>query len=154
MATKAPSDMSLSELEKALSGAKERLTGMEKELADYRKGVQAYVLEFGKRQRQFEKAFGMVSGGEPGSAGNGRKRSTGRAGRGTISENILSVLGNANKPISVNDIVSATGAKSRPSIAQTLMKLVQAGKVQRYNKDGKTIPKGDDSQRAKAYALA
>lgn len=156
--SKAAADMSLAELEKALEGAKERLSGMEKELTDYRKSVQSHVLEFGKRQRQFEKAFGFVDA----SSNNGHRRSSGggnisggkRAARGTISESILAVLGKASKPINVNEIVSATGANSKPSVAQTLMKLVQSGKVHRYNKDGKPIPKGDDSQRAKGYAIA
>ena len=150
---KAPSEMSLSELESALKGAKEKLAGMEQELADFRKSVQGYVLEFGKRQRQYEKDFGMLapaaSKGRAAAVGNGN-----RAPRGTVAEGILAALGKSNKPINVDEIVSATGAKSKPSVAQTLMKLIKAGKVHRYNKDGKTIPKGDDSQRAKAYALA
>lgn len=151
MATKAASEMSLAELEKALTGAKERLTGMEKELADYRKSVQSYVLEFGKRQRQFEKAFGMVAEGGN-HVGNGRSGK--RGPRGNVTGAIVAVLGKASKPMSVDEIFSASGSKSKPSVAQTLMRLVQAGKVHRYNKDGKTIGKNDSSQRAKGYALA
>lgn len=150
---KAASDMSLGELEAALTGAKEKLRGMEQELAEYRKSVQSYVLEFGKRQRQFEREFGIAIAE---SAGNGRgsKSGGGRARRGTVAEGILSTLGKSSKPISVDEIVVATGATSKPSVAQTLMKLIQAGKVQRFNKDGKAISKNDDSQRAKSYSLA
>jgi len=64
------------------------------------------------------------------------------------------VLGRTCKPTSVDEIVSATSAKSKHSIAQTLMKLVQAGRMPRYSKDGKTIRKNDGSQRAKGYADA
>lgn len=157
--TKTLSEMSLAELEKALTGAKERLTGMETELADYRKSVQSYVLEFGKRQRQFEKAFGMVSAGGGDHVGNGRGGgskvgNSKRGPRGNVSNAIVTILGKASKPMGVEEIFSASGSKSKPSVAQTLMRLVQAGKVHRYNKDGKTIGKNDSTQRAKSYALA
>lgn len=153
---KPASDMSLGELESALTGAKEKLRGMEQELAEYRKSVQSYVLEFGKRQRQFEREFGLATSesSNGGARGRGGKAPGGRAPRGTVAESILSTLGNSGQPIGVDAIVAATGATSKPSVAQTLMKLVQAGKVQRFNKDGKAISRNDDSQRAKAYALA
>ncbi|MBX3388501.1 MAG: hypothetical protein KF691_03485 [Phycisphaeraceae bacterium] len=147
---KSASEMSLSELEAALKGAKEKIQAKEQELADYRKSVHSYVLEFGKRQRQLERDFGMV----PASSLGGRKAAGNHSGHGAVTQGILAVLGNANKPVTVNQIVEATRASSKPSVAQAIMKLVKAGKVHRYNKDGKTIPKGDDSQRAKAYALA
>lgn len=148
--SKSASEMSLSELEAALKGAKEKIEETEQQLAGFRKSVHSYVQEFGKRQRQFERDFGRSAGPSP----SGRKTGSGRSGRGAVSEGILAALGRASRPISVDEIVDATGASSKPSVAQTIMKLVKAGKVHRYNKDGKTIPKGDDSQRAKAYALA
>lgn len=69
-------------------------------------------------------------------------------------EAITGVLKSAKSPMSADDIVSATGWKSKPSVSQTLMKLVAAGKIHRYNSEGKTIPTKDKSQRAKGYALA
>jgi len=151
MATKTASDMSLAELEKALTGAREKLSGMEKELADYRKSVQSYVLEFGKRQRQFERAFGMVSeapaarGSVIGNAKRGRK--------GKLSASITDALKSAKSPMSADDIVSATRWKSKPSVSQTLMKMVAAGTIHRYGKDGKVMA-AKAKGRAKAYALA
>lgn len=146
--------MSLAELEGALNGAKERLHEMERELSEYRKTIAAYLAEFAKRQRQLERDFGFVTHApaERGNAGAGGRRK--RAGRGTVADLIVEALGSASSPISVDDIVTLTGAKSKPSIAQTLMKLIQGGRVQRYNKDGKPISKSDQSQRAKSYSLA
>ncbi|MGH7241788.1 MAG: hypothetical protein ACREJD_00005 [Phycisphaerales bacterium] len=151
---KTASDMTLGELEAALQGAKEKLAGMEQELADFRKSIQSYVSEFGKRQRQFEKDFGMMSSAPRNAGGSTSVGGGRRAGRGTVADGILAVLGKANKPVSVDDVVKATGASSKPSIAQTIMKLVQAGKVHRYNAEGKVIPQKDKSQRARGYAIA
>lgn len=48
--------MSLAELERDLTGARERLSGMEQQLADYHTNIQSCVTQFGKRQ--IERSFG------------------------------------------------------------------------------------------------
>lgn len=138
--------MSLAELDSALKGAKEKMEGMEAELGEFRNSIKEYVSEFGKRQRQYEKDFGMNSAA-PRASGT-------RTPRGGMATAIQEALKSAKAPMSVDEIVTATGAGSKPSVSQTLMKLVQSGEVQRYNSEGKTIKKDDKTQRARGYALA
>ncbi|MGH7242370.1 MAG: hypothetical protein ACREJD_03010 [Phycisphaerales bacterium] len=66
----------------------------------------------------------------------------------------MAALKSSKKPLSADEIFKATGSKSKPSVSQTLMKMVHSGKVQRHNAEGKPIAKNDKSQRAKGYTLA
>ncbi|MGH7243414.1 MAG: hypothetical protein ACREJD_08370 [Phycisphaerales bacterium] len=98
-----------------------------------------------------------LSGGQSSTQGSevGNFRGKGKPSRkGKVSESIVAALKSSKKPLSADEIFAATGSKSKPSVSQTLMKMVHSGQVQRHNAEGKPISKNDKSQRAKGYSLA
>lgn len=142
-------------LSKGLEDSSGKIAELEKQLGEERRNATRFAAELQRRLARFS---GVASTADTPAARSGSVIGNARTKRGlrsgSLGEAIVTALKGSSKPLTADEVLSAIGGKSKPSVSQTLMKLVQAGAVQRFNSEGKTIAKNDKTQRARGYGVA
>lgn len=142
---------STSALWTAFEAAEQQIQDLESKLSQLKKTARGLSESIHARVARFTDTIRTATHSNSAAGG----RTPGRRGpKGKLTSSILEALQSSGRPLSADEIVKATGSKSKPSVSQTLMKLAQGGQIQKFNSEGQKIAKGDRTQRAKSYGPA